>query len=517
MKSKKVLLISVVMALLASSAYADDSTVAYLWPTPSGSDHKQGVFTGVSLRGDNRKTFTLELWFNPLSEWADSYLIAQFNGNAGRTIFMWSRSTHKLAIWMGGYTGADMSSVGELPLNTWSHVAWVVDNDTWRLYINGELDSESTGHASHLMCENELVIGNTWTGNYNGNSVGYDAEARAWKCVRTGAQIKEWMGKRIANPLSEPDLVGYWPLADGDTATDAMGVRVRNYTVPGSTTFTGSFGGNFYAATGNYMVWTNSAAANGGPLPVTGTLPADETAIYNLGIHKSVAADVGDWTNAVNTGVTATPENFTFMGWYLTEASSAGRNNLLCGKMVYANGRTQFFENNGNLVLWMGGGINGATNESITATGAMPFRRWTHVALVKRGGTVQIYTNGVVAAESDGFALNLCNAELHLGGYQSANAWGGLYGAMKNVGFWAKAMGPENIRKHMYALPDPNDAKLLGYWPMDEGSGNTVRNLKPGAPAGVPLGNGFFYWTKGANMPTVAGTVKKDGMTITFK
>ena len=361
------------------------------------------------------------------------------------------------------------------------------------------------------------MIGNTWTGNYNGNSVGYYAEARAWKCVRTGAQIKEWMGKRIANPLSEPDLVGYWPLADGDTATDAMGVRVRNYAVPGSVTFTGSLGDNFYAAAGNYMVWTNGSAANGGPLPVTGTLPADQTALYNLGIHKSVAADVGDWTNAVNTGVTAAPENFTFMGWYLTEASSAGRINFLFGKMVYMNGRTQFYENNGNLSLWMGGGFNGATNESITATGAMPFRRWTHVALVKRGGTVQIYTNSVLAAESGGFALNLCDAELHLGGYQSANAWGGLYGAMKNVGFWAKAMDAEKIAKYMTAMPDPDDPKLLGYWPMDEGSGNSVRNIKTDAAPGVPLGNGFFYWTKGPNMPAVEGTVPPSAFVITLR
>lgn len=503
-------------ALFAASpfAMADDPTVAYLWPTPSGSDHKQGVFTGVGLRGDYRKTCTFELWFCPLSDSLSSHLMEQYNADAGRMNLTRSGSTHKLGLWMGGYDGASMTSNAELPLKQWTHVAWVADGDVWRFYINGELDSETTGHASHLMPQNPdgIAIGNSWKSNYNGNSAGYYAEARAWKCARTGAQIKEWMNKRIENPLAEPDLVGYWPIADGDAAASTLGVTLRNYAVPGVATPSYGLvrGGKLYGADANYIVWSQGSAAYGGPLPVAGTLPADQTALYNLGIHHDVASDIGDWTNAVSTGVSATPENFTFMGWYLVGASTPGRSNCLFGKMVYANGRATFGENNGNLSLWMGGGLNGATNESITATSAMPLRRWTHVALVKRGGTVRIYTNGDLAAEADGFALNLCNAELQLGGYQTGNNYAGFYGAMKNVGFWSKAMDAEHIRKYMTALPDPDDPKLLGYWPFDDGSGNAARNLKTGASAGVPLGNGSFYWATSPNMPVVKGTVQPD-------
>ena len=199
-------------ALLAAYpfAMADDPTVAYLWPTPSGYDHKQGVFAGVGLRGDYRKTCTFELWFCPLSDGLDySHLMEQYNADAGRMNLTRSGSTHKLGLWMGGYDGASMTSNAELPLKQWTHVAWVADGDTWRFYINGELDSETTGHATHLMAENPdgIVIGNSWKSNYNGNSAGYYAEARVWKCARTGAQIKEWMGRRIENPLAEPDLV----------------------------------------------------------------------------------------------------------------------------------------------------------------------------------------------------------------------------------------------------------------------------------------------------------------------
>ena len=83
-----------------------------------------------------------------------------------------SGSTHKLKLELFGYDGASMTSNAELPLKQWTHVAWVADGDVWRFYINGELDSETTGHATHLMCQNPdgIVIGNSWKSNYNGNS-----------------------------------------------------------------------------------------------------------------------------------------------------------------------------------------------------------------------------------------------------------------------------------------------------------------------------------------------------------
>ena len=70
------------------------------------------------------------------------------------------------------------------------------------------------------------------------------------------------------------------------------------------------------------------------------------------------------------------------------------------------------------------------------------------------------------------------------------------------------------IKKHMYALPILDDEKLIGYWPLDEGEGNEVRNLKDGGAKAVPVGNGFFTWTKGLSTPFLEGTVRPDGMII---
>ena len=79
-------------------------------------------------------------------------------------------------------------------------------------------------------------------------------------------------------------------------------------------------------------------------------------------------------------------------------------------------------------------------------------------------------------------------------------------------------MGVRSIMQYMSCLPDPADSNLIGYWPMDEGMGNTTRNLKdPSIPA-VPIGDGFFRWIKRANMPQVEGVFVPVGrMTIVVR
>jgi hypothetical protein len=242
---------------------------------------------------------------------------------------------------------------------------------------------------------------------------------------------------------------------------------------------------------------------------VTGELQSEKTAICGTGIH----------TNAVNTGINATPDGFTFMGWYLVNSSGANLNNYLCGKAQNGNGRMQFNECNGALRFWMGGGSDGKTNEEFIVANCMPVGEWAHVALTKNGGTVKIYVNGKMVGENNAFTMGLLSGvNFHIGGFYAGGSYGGFNGAFRNAGFWSKAMGAEKIRAHMYALPDSADAKLLGYWPLDEGVGNEVRNLKEGGAAAVPVGNGFFMWNKGANMmPHIEGTVRPSGMVIIFR
>ena len=488
----------------AATPGSGESRVAYL--APDGNTHSQWISTGVSLKGDARKTCTVEIWVYPLDGSIDLQFIDQYSTRTGRMNLNRRASDGKLRIWLGDCS--ETLSQSAIPIGKWSHVAWVADRDTWRLYINGEQDSESTGHTDHLLdggSADGFVIGNTQSANPNGQSNAYFAEARVWKCARTGAEIKAAMGKRIENAWNIPDLIGYWPLNDGPADYALNGNKARNYAVLDPTAYTPSGAANFnYSyASGNRVGWVASA------LPVTGELQSEHSAICNAGVR----------TNAVDTLVNAVPESFTIMGWYLVNSSRAGLDNDLFDKMKVANGRMRFHETNGALRFWLGGGQGGGkTNEEFVVSNCMPIGSWTHVALTKSGGTVRIYVNGELVGENNAFTMGLCDANLCVGGFHIGSSFGSFNGAFRNAGFWSRAMGAEKIRAHMYSLPDLADAKLLGYWPLDEGEGNTARNLKADGAAAVPVGNGFFTWNKGVNMmPLIEGTVKPSGMVIILR
>ena len=413
---------------------------------------------------------------------------------------------------MGGYDGAELVSNGKIEDSTWTHVAWVADGDTWRLYINGNLDAQSTGHTNHLLdagSADGFVIGNTRSNNPNGASKTYFAEARVWKCARTTAEIQSAMSNRIENAWCVKDLIGYWPLNDGAADYALNGNKARNYAglEPKKYTPSGAEPFNYSYAKGNRVGWVVAPE-----LPVAGTLHGEQYAICNAGSRF----------NAVDTQVSDIPDDFTFMGWYLVNSSRAGLDNELFDKMKVASGRLRFHETNGALRFWMGGatsGSGGPTSEEFVVANCMPIGQWTHVALTKRRGTVKIYVNGEQVGENNAFTMDLCDANLHIGGFDVnpdgvSTSSGGFNGAFRNVGFWSRVMGPASIKNYMFALPAANDDKLIGYWPLDDGAGNSVSNLKAGASAAVPVSNGSFLWAKRPNNPYITDPVQPEGMMI---
>jgi hypothetical protein len=167
-------------------------------------------------------------------------------------------------------------------------------------------------------------------------------------------------------------------------------------------------------------------------------------------------------------------------------------------------------EHNGRLILTMIKRDGGYEESTIIVENALEKHRWHHVAIVKRQTQLFIYIDGELRGQQNDWRLTLPEANLHIGG---TDQWGGrsFFGAFKNIGLWGQSMGRRSIIQYMSCLPDPEDPSLIGYWPMDEGEGNSTRNLKnPSIPA-VPVGDGFFRWIKRANMPPVEGAFVPTG------
>ena len=114
------------------------------------------------------------------------------------------------------------SAPGTISLNTWYHVACVVDakRDVMRLFINGtEVASGNLSRDSFYQSRLPLRIG--WTHEEDtpahGSFAGQIDEVRIWNIARTEAEIRSDMNTQLTG--DEPGLVAYWKF---DEETDGI-------------------------------------------------------------------------------------------------------------------------------------------------------------------------------------------------------------------------------------------------------------------------------------------------------
>jgi cysteine-rich repeat protein len=149
--------------------------------------------------GDNRDMN----WFLGLRA-SDGVLIADFEEGAA-----------------GSSPGLNHPVVGTTPVpsGVWSHAAVTYDGSTWRLYLNGVLEttlavnqptrSDSIQHAA-------LATALTSTGAASGAFDGELDEVRVWSVARSGAQIQAAINQVIT---TDPTLVAHWGLDEGSGTT----------------------------------------------------------------------------------------------------------------------------------------------------------------------------------------------------------------------------------------------------------------------------------------------------------
>ena len=205
-------------------------------------------FDGVSKRvtfgpapGLDTATFTIETWFRKEGAGLTASTgtggiiaiplvtkgVAQVDGsNLDANYFLGILgTTHVLAAdFEDMATGLNHPVLGVTPIcdNVWYHAAATYDGTTWRLYLNGQLETtlvvgaftprfDSIQHAG-------LGAAFTSTGTATGAFLGTLDEPRVWNVARSAANIQATMTGPLA---SAAGLIGRWSLDEGTGTTIA--------------------------------------------------------------------------------------------------------------------------------------------------------------------------------------------------------------------------------------------------------------------------------------------------------
>ncbi|PYR63826.1 MAG: hypothetical protein DMF88_24480, partial [Acidobacteria bacterium] len=355
----------------------------------------------------------------------------------------------------------------------WYHAAATYDGTTWRLYLNGVLEttlnvgnftprSDSIQHAGLGAALNSVGLA---SGAFQGSL----DEVRIWNVARTAAQIQAAMGGPITTPAA--NLIGRWALDEGTgtTTTDSSGRADNGTLTNGPTWVPGSpFVFSPWPA-GNYGVKMAGTVAIGdyatfGPAPALGAATFTiETWFRRDGTGVSTSTGTG--------GVDAIP--LITKGRAEGEASNVDMNYFLGIRFT-----------DGVLVADFEEGATGTSpglNHPVIGTTAIPIAPanptavdWHHAAATYDGTTFRLYLDGVqqasVVVGQPPRADSIQHAGLGTAFNSTGVAAGFFAGVIDEARVWNYARNAAQIASGK-TRPITSATGLLGRWGVDDGFG----------------------------------------------
>jgi len=370
-------------------------------------------------------------------------------------------------------TGANHPVAGTtaIPLDVWTHVAATYDGGTWRLYVDGALETTlAVGATPRADTLAPAAIGTAFdsTGVADGWFDGVVDEPRVWGIARADGDIAAGM---VAAISSAAGLAGRWGLDEGigSVALDSSGGL-------------------------NHATLSAGAWVRGTPF-VPQAEPLVDHALAFDGAVSHVAFDA-----AASLGLST----FTIEAWFNRRgpgaAISTGTDGVVAIPLA-ARGRDEGEADATDLNWFLGlraaDGVlvadfeDAATgaNHPVAGTTPAPSGRWNHAAAVFDGATWRLYLNGVLEAETPAAftprADSLAHAALGTA-LDSTGAPGGFFdGSLDEVRLWSVARSGAEIQDGL-KREITTGTGLVARYGLSEGTGAAIGDAQhPGAPAGT--------------------------------
>jgi hypothetical protein len=379
----------------------------------------------------------------------------QDNPNRFQVLLPWS---DKLLTWDygnsggGGRVGADYSPY----LDRWTHVALVSAGNEGHfmgIYLNGKLVNESSNSDAPDVALKGLWIGK-WPEKERPHK-GEIADFRIWKRVRTQAEIQRDMHRRLAG--NEPDLVGCWPFDEGQGDT----------------------------------IHDQSSEENHGELDVGCECAAlefdgvdDYVSIRALDLSADDTIAIEAWVK---------PADITTNQYY-----EIVRQQDYTGKWVSPDWLLAF-QDRGTVLsfgLFAGGeyqeldvDIRPKLDADIQPTDYTD-GKWHHILASYDGTRQYLYVDGVMIGSRVRSGDIRFSAEAHHSIGSSNGKAEFFKGQIGQVRIWKRARTGEEVRSDMDRPLAGDEPGLVGYWPLDEGSGDAIYDRASGYYGQLLVGTG---------------------------
>jgi hypothetical protein len=193
----------------------------------------------------------------------------------------------------------------------------------------------------------------------------------------------------------------------------------------------------------------------------------------------------------VTSGPVWQPQTFT-VEWWMRPTSLRDWNQFISGADVWGSFA---FHTTANGAVYCGTDVNTRFTPSELPAGTVQLNTWQHFAFTYSNGDASLFKNGVKLAQKSGLTRPAPWTGMRLGIPDAGSQPDGLVSELR---VWDTCRSDGTIVLGMTHRLSGAETGLVGYWPLDEGSGDVIRDHGPSGFNGTAS---HTAWT-----PVAAGT-----------